>query len=70
MSDPVSLVSLLSSPTTVVLVAVFFWKVYPRLLKIEKAAIRANHNSTVMAKAMLRRGEFTKEEEAELDFED
>jgi len=65
--DYASLVSVFGSPTTITILLVFIWKVYPKLLNIEKAALRANHNSSVMAKAMLRRKEFTPEEERELD---
>jgi len=62
-----SFVSAISSPSTFVLMGVFFWKVYPRLLRIEQAALRANHNSSVMVKVMLRRKMLTPDEEKELD---
>jgi len=70
MAVDLSTLSLFSSPTTLVAFIWFMWKVYPKLLRVEKAAIRGNHNSTVLVKAALRRGELTELEVKELDLDD
>ena len=70
MADAVSLLSLVSSPTTLAAFILFMWKAYPRLLRIETAAKRANHNSTILVKAALRRGELTESEVKDLDLDD
>ena len=69
MAVDLSTLGLLSSPTTLGLFILFVWKIYPKLLRIERASIRANHNSTVLIKAALRRNELTELEVKELDLD-
>ena len=70
MAVDLSTLSLFSSPTTLVAFILFMWKVYPKVLRIERWAKRGNHNSTILVKAALRRGELSESEVKELDLDD
>lgn len=70
MTDPLTIAALIGTPVGYILIGAILYKVYFRILSTEKFARRANHNSTVILRSMIRSNLISPEDLKDLQLEE